>query len=403
MAPRRRRNATSAKNAENTENDAPEVDQRPKTRGRGRGKKIKEIIELEVDSAEEDTQNKSETDGETASHISKKLKTTANALTTTKDKSNKDKSQLSSTDIDYVTPIFPPIQSKKRKELPDQNDDVQNQAGLSNKTNENLSRIIEKLEETNRILDHVRSKQQLLESNHNAESEKRERFFGEFKQFTEEKFQSYERMIAQLQNQKQEEDRCKIKVDQISMLERDLHRESEEKAALEQDLKKEKEESRKLIDQLKKLQSIENSKKAGELKQTIKRLECELNQERENCKRFKRELDKIPTTDAKQMEISAQLRLFEDLTNLLIQNVKFVSQNERSFTCILSGRNGSLVFKLTFNGNEYLYEPSINPERDARLLSILPDYLQEEITFKTEKLDLFFWRIQNFLQKSESD
>ncbi|CAG8530933.1 6632_t:CDS:1 [Diversispora eburnea] len=337
---------------------------------------------------------KSEIYGETTSHVAKKLKTTT---------------QLNSTDIDYIIPKFPPIQSKKRKRLPDQTD-IQNQTDFPNPSYENSLTIIEQLEETNKILDSVRAKQQLLESNHNAENEKHEQYLREFKQFAEEKFQNYERIITQLQNQIQEEDGRKFKIDQVSMLERDLHKEREERRILEQDLKKEKEETRKLIDQLEQskhelqqLQLIENSKNIGELKQKIKRLEHEFSQERENSKKLKKELDKIPITDTKQMEILAQLNLYQDLSNLLIQNVKFISQNEQSFTCILSGRNGSLVFKLTFNGDEYLYEPSINPDRDAELLNILPDYLREEISFEKDNLDLFFWRALNFLQKRESD
>ncbi|RHZ88046.1 hypothetical protein Glove_26g153 [Diversispora epigaea] len=355
---------------------------------------------------------KSEIYGETTSHIAKKLKTTTNTFTFTnqlKEKGDNERSQLNSTDIDYIIPRFPPIQSRKRKGIPDQTN-IQNQTNVPNPSYENSLTIIEQLEETNKILDNVRAKQQLMESNHNAENEKHEQYFREFKQFAEEKFQNYERIITQLQNQIQEEDRHKFKMDQVSMLECDLHKEREERRTLEQDLKKEKEENRKLIDQLKQLkhevqqlQSIENSKNIDELKQKIKRLEHEFNQECENNKRLKKELDKIPITDAKQMEILAQLNLYQDLSNLLIQNVKFISQNEQSFTCILSGRNGSLVFKLTFNGDEYLYEPSINPDRDAELLNILPDYLREEISFEKDNLDLFFWRALNFLQKRESD
>ncbi|CAG8483558.1 6375_t:CDS:1 [Diversispora eburnea] len=357
--------------------------------------------------------------GET-SHISKKLKTTTNTF------EEVDESKLNETDIDYIVPRFPSIQSKlKSRNRKASQDDVLNQDNVLSQNNNdpnqennqsqsdenllNITNVTEKLEETNRILEQVRTKQKLIESNYNTESAKREQSFKEFKQFSEENFQNYERRFSQLQNNQKREEENKFKTKQIYNLEHDLQNEKETRHNLEKDLQKEKEKSKKLINQLQQLKQempqIENSiNSIGDLKQTIKRLEFELRQENENNKKLKRELDKIPTQlDTKQLEILSQLNLYQDLSNLLIQNVKIVSQVEKSFTCILNGRNGSLVFKLTFNGDEYLYEPCINQERDAELLKILPDYLREEISFKKDNSDLFFWRALNFLQKRESD
>ncbi|RHZ69194.1 hypothetical protein Glove_287g15 [Diversispora epigaea] len=360
---------------------------------------------------------KNQTANGKTSHISKKLKTTTNTF------EEVDESQLNQTDIDYIVPRFPSIQSKSKLRsknrkasqddvLPNQNNNDPNQENNQSQSDENLlniTNVTERLEATNKILEQIKTKQKLMESNYNTESAKREQTFKEFKQISEENFQNYERRFSQLQNNQKREEEHKLKTKQISTLEHDLHNEKEARHVLEQDLRKEKEESKKLINQLQQLKQeipqIENSiNSIGDLKQTIKRLEFELRQENENNKKLKRELDKIPTQlDTKQLEILSQLNLYQDLSNLLIQNVKIVSQVEKSFTCILNGRNGSLVFKLTFNGDEYLYEPCINQERDAELLKILPDYLREEISFKKDNSDLFFWRALNFLQKRESD
>ncbi|CAG8461861.1 6451_t:CDS:2 [Acaulospora morrowiae] len=280
------------------------------------------------------------------------------------------------------------------------------------------------LEEASKLLEEIKAKHRETESASNRENEKRDQIFKEYQANAEKRVQSYETMLAHLKVQlNREKEKCsKYSKEGNTMNGGDGESEAmklrEEVRILQKEREKSVLEMTQLRGQVKALEAQlkqgtllnENSKNTdgqeiANFKKQIRKLELELNQERENSKKLKARSGKISNgqLDIKQMEMQAQINLYQEMSNLLIQNVKLVSQNESSFTCIHSGRNGSLVFKLSIKDDDYIYEPSIDPERDACLINILPDYLSEEIIFKKEKLDLFFWRLLHFLHDEIED
>lgn len=125
--------------------------------------------------------------------------------------------------------------------------------------------------------------------------------------------------------------------------------------------------------------------------------------------------------------------LYGDLTGLLIRDVKRKDEEEEDvFDCIQTGRNGSksrclvhvfmqyanrcaaLRFYLTVqNPNpgskihsdysyadaEFQYAPVLDASNDRQLISILPDYLTDEICFPRSQAAKFYARIQDCMSK----
>ncbi|RUS19291.1 hypothetical protein BC937DRAFT_87712 [Endogone sp. FLAS-F59071] len=92
--------------------------------------------------------------------------------------------------------------------------------------------------------------------------------------------------------------------------------------------------------------------------------------------------------------------LHEDLSGLLVRDIKILSEG-KVFDCLETGRNGTLHFKLTQRADSPImeYHPILDASRDANLIALLPDYMTVDIEFKKEESSMFFWRLQNFLQK----
>lgn len=120
-------------------------------------------------------------------------------------------------------------------------------------------------------------------------------------------------------------------------------------------------------------------------------------------------------------ETQLKLALYADLTDLLIQNVKQTEEGDE-YDCIQTGRNGcklpfqsswtlltclALHFKLVVDAEnvakarsspnstelEFLYRPQIHSDRDKELISIMPDYLTEELTFERGVASKFYARV----------
>lgn len=74
------------------------------------------------------------------------------------------------------------------------------------------------------------------------------------------------------------------------------------------------------------------------------------------------------------------MNLSEDLTGLTVSSVKMDDQNCPSYNCILQdclGKVGALNFKLSFRDDGMtVYDPDLEPGRDAPILAVLPDELQ---------------------------
>ncbi len=65
--------------------------------------------------------------------------------------------------------------------------------------------------------------------------------------------------------------------------------------------------------------------------------------------------------------------------------------------CSIGGRQGAFTFDLCLDApaRQYAYKPTFPPH--APIVARLPGYLQEEISFDCDQLQLFFWRALNFL------
>ena len=48
-----------------------------------------------------------------------------------------------------------------------------------------------------------------------------------------------------------------------------------------------------------------------------------------------------------------------------------------------------------------IYQPRLDAERDREIIGMLPSYFAEELMFDESALGLFFWRMLNYLQKSD--
>ncbi|KAF1344321.1 chromosome segregation protein Csm1/Pcs1-domain-containing protein [Delphinella strobiligena] len=101
--------------------------------------------------------------------------------------------------------------------------------------------------------------------------------------------------------------------------------------------------------------------------------------------------------------------LYRDLTGLIITSVKR-KDGEDEYSCIQTGRNGTLHFHLTISNDssmtnpktpsglsyedtEFAYEPLLDQNRDRDLIDILPDYLTEEICFPRNHAVKFYTKV----------
>ena len=99
--------------------------------------------------------------------------------------------------------------------------------------------------------------------------------------------------------------------------------------------------------------------------------------------------------------------LYSDLTGLIIRGVKrSESGDEDVFDCLQTGRNGTLHFKLAVDvkpeeggggggGSDVHchYTPQLDPGRDRALISALPSYLTDEISFPQAQAGKFYSRV----------
>ncbi|TIA36979.1 hypothetical protein D6C78_05067 [Aureobasidium pullulans] len=107
--------------------------------------------------------------------------------------------------------------------------------------------------------------------------------------------------------------------------------------------------------------------------------------------------------------------LYRDLTGLIITSVKR-KDGEDEYSCIQTGRNGTLHFHLTvatdsavtnpktpsglsYEDTEFAYEPLLDANRDADLMDILPDYLTEEICFPRNHAVKFYTKVVESMTK----
>ncbi|KAI9774626.1 MAG: hypothetical protein M1840_002875 [Geoglossum simile] len=118
----------------------------------------------------------------------------------------------------------------------------------------------------------------------------------------------------------------------------------------------------------------------------------------------------VGSAEAAQAAVVAKLKedLYADLSGLIIRTVKREEDTD-VYDCLQTGRNGTLHFKLAVpNGNDrntdyeeaaFSYMPQLEANRDRALMDILPDYLEEELTFPRESASRFYARVVGVLSK----
>ncbi|KAF2223757.1 chromosome segregation protein Csm1/Pcs1-domain-containing protein [Elsinoe ampelina] len=114
-------------------------------------------------------------------------------------------------------------------------------------------------------------------------------------------------------------------------------------------------------------------------------------------------------------EAALKEEIYRDLTGLIINSVKR-KDGEDEYSCIQTGRNGTLHFHLCVNNDstqmnpktpsglsyedaEFAYEPFLDDDRDRDLIDILPEYLTEEICFPRGHAVRFYSKIVDSMTK----
>ena len=98
--------------------------------------------------------------------------------------------------------------------------------------------------------------------------------------------------------------------------------------------------------------------------------------------------------------LSRQVDLYRELTGLEMVEVQTGEDEDRmQWKCSLIGRspNHPLNFTLSFSAANESFEYVPDIPAGSLLTSTLPAYLQEDISFGPEQLQLFYWRAMNFL------
>ena len=109
-------------------------------------------------------------------------------------------------------------------------------------------------------------------------------------------------------------------------------------------------------------------------------------------------------------ETAAKEDLYGDLTGLIVVGVKVIPDNPglRVYECIQTGKNGTLHFHLTTPAqttdeeDEITFTPLLERERDRVLISLLPDYLTEEITFSRVNATRFYLKLLGVIMRTDA-
>ncbi|KAF2151874.1 hypothetical protein K461DRAFT_294746 [Myriangium duriaei CBS 260.36] len=170
----------------------------------------------------------------------------------------------------------------------------------------------------------------------------------------------------------------------------------------------------------------------SEAQNEVKALTAKLEAAREAARKATVEAAKAPGSAIKNRDLPARTNitgsnldsakqaalkeeLYRDLTGLIINSVKR-KDGEDEFSCIQTGRNGTLHFHLSVNNDstqvnpktpsglsyedaEFAYEPFFDEGRDRDLIDILPDYLTEEICFPRSHAVKFYTKVVDSMTK----
>lgn len=159
------------------------------------------------------------------------------------------------------------------------------------------------------------------------------------------------------------------------------------------------------------IESSENSETVMKLNTTIQKLSQENNMLRTKFLSTSSSGNGQPSTPIDKLKED----IISDLTGLIVRDVRKEGDNV-VFDCLQAGRNGAFHYKLlipdagntsgsnSINGARYddsaiTLVPMIDEKRDALLLSLLPDYFTESLTFMRNATAQCYLKISQALQK----
>lgn len=156
--------------------------------------------------------------------------------------------------------------------------------------------------------------------------------------------------------------------------------------------------------------------KAEELIEALKKENQSLKKE------LKEAATAIPINNQSNTTSSQQKKenpLSESITNLYenmcgLRIVEDQNESANVWHCSVEGKHGHFTFDLSLSSSEnadeeegedderttYVYTPTFGPS--TPIANRLPSYLQCEISFAEDQLQLFFWRALNFLMSHQS-
>lgn len=143
--------------------------------------------------------------------------------------------------------------------------------------------------------------------------------------------------------------------------------------------------------------SILEAQVANDAKE-LKRLQAALKKREDQVKALSAKLE-VRTQPSNLPSLKEEI--YQDLTGLVISSVQR-EESETIFSCLQTGRNGTLHYKLAWpkSAHEQItFTPLLDDERDAQLLDVLPDYLSEQIMFAQDQASLFAYRLWTAIQK----
>ncbi|KAK9460962.1 chromosome segregation protein Csm1/Pcs1-domain-containing protein [Lipomyces oligophaga] len=146
----------------------------------------------------------------------------------------------------------------------------------------------------------------------------------------------------------------------------------------------------------------------------VQRLDLEVEKLSQENKMLKSKFLSTSTTTTTQSSTALdQLKddMVSDLTGLLIRDIRKEGSNV-VFDCLQTGRNGGFHYKLVVpdiedsrtcrydEDSEITLIPMLDEKRDELLISLLPDYLTESLTFKRSATAQCFLKVSQALQRN---
>ncbi|KAL1914996.1 uncharacterized protein VTP21DRAFT_7701 [Calcarisporiella thermophila] len=273
-----------------------------------------------------------------------------------------------------------------------------------------IKNLTEEVEHWRKQYDILKETMEAMEKKYESLKELRtteaERNFEEYRKNAEKRFNAADEVIAQLRREKEQMEKELQKLQHAAVPSGRMDKKRMQNAHTQtpelqdQSLSSHREEISKPSEQEKSAKEEIES-----LKEQIKLLKCERDAEIKNTRQLTAKLQKqsyATTISANSSNSKAKLDLYQELTGLLVKDVKSLDEGI-IFDCLQLGRDKEpLHFKLIQPTSEDLvYHPFLDQREPGapELLRILPDYLTEEIEFSKEHADRFFWRLLNFMQK----